>query len=246
MPRESKTRITIIVLVAAALAVGAVLGHWWAAPRTSRLRLAISFPAEQSDQPLDGRVILVVSNNDRQEPRFENDVYEPDTQPAFGIDVEGLAPGQEAIIDANTFGYPLKSLGELPPGDYWVQAVLHRYETFHRSDGHVVKLPMDRGEGQHWNRAPGNLYNAPVKVHLDPRTSDVVHLSLDQVIPPFQAPQDTRYIKYVSIQSDLLTKFWGRPMRLGAIVLLPEGASWRPPSVRTTSTRRGPGRTSHA
>ena len=56
MPRESKTRITIIVLVAGALAVGAVLGRWWAAPQTSRLRFAISFPAAQSDQPLDGRV----------------------------------------------------------------------------------------------------------------------------------------------------------------------------------------------
>jgi hypothetical protein len=228
MSRESKVRVTTAVLVLGALAVGAVLGRWWAAPRTSRLRFAISFPAAESDRPVDGRVILVVSNNDRQEPRFENDVYRPDTQPAFGIDVEGLAPGQEAVIDANTFGYPLPSLGGLPPGDYWVQAVLHRYETFHRSDGHVVKLPMDRGEGQHWNQAPGNLYNTPVKVHLDPRTSDVIHLSLDRAIPPFEAPQDTKYVKHVSIQSDLLTKFWGRPMHLGAIVLLPEGFDEHP------------------
>ena len=43
----------------------------------------------------------------------------------------------------------------MKPGEYYVQAVLHRYETFHRSDGHTVKLPMDRGEGQHWNLAPG-------------------------------------------------------------------------------------------
>jgi hypothetical protein len=228
MRRESSGRLAVAVLVAVALAAGVATGRWWATPHPSRLRFAISFPAARSDQPIDGRIILVVSNNDRQEPRFENNVYDADTQPAFGIDVEGLAPGQEAVIDASTFGYPLKSLGELPPGDYWVQAVLHRYETFHRSDGHVVKLPMDRGEGQHWNRAPGNLYNAPVKVHLDPRTSDVVHLSLDQVVPPFQAPQDTKYIKHVSIQSDLLTKFWGRPMRLGAIVLLPEGFDEHP------------------
>ena len=45
---------------------------------------------------------------------------------------------------------------DLPAGSYTVQAVLHKYETFHRSDGHVVKLPMDRGEGQQWSRAPGN------------------------------------------------------------------------------------------
>jgi hypothetical protein len=228
MDSRKSTRVATAVLVVAALLAGAALHRWWTAPRTSRLRFAISFPAAQSDRPLDGRVILVISNNDRQEPRFQNDVYDPDTQPAFGIDVEGLAPGQDAIIDADTFGYPLRSLGDLPPGDYWVQAVLHRYETFHRSDGHAVKLPMDRGEGQHWNQAPGNLFNVPIKVHLDPATSDVIRLSLDQVIPPFQAPQDSKYVKYVSIQSDLLTKFWGRPMHLGAIVLLPEGFDEHP------------------
>ena len=79
-----------------------------------------------------------------------------DTQVVFGIDVNGLAPGAEAIVDASVLGYPIDSVADIPTGDYFVQALLHRYETFHRSDGHVVKLPMDRGEGQRWNRAPGN------------------------------------------------------------------------------------------
>lgn len=46
-----------------------------AAPAT-RLRFAISFPATRSAQPLDGRIILVVSNNDAQEPRLENQLGE--------------------------------------------------------------------------------------------------------------------------------------------------------------------------
>ena len=37
-----------------------------------------------------------------------------------------------------------------------------------RSDGHTVKLPPDRGEGQQWSSAPGNLYSAPVKMRIDP------------------------------------------------------------------------------
>jgi len=158
-----------------------------AAPAT-RLRFAISFPATRSAQPLDGRIILVVSNNDRQEPRFQNDVYNPRTQLSFGIDVNGLKPGQEAVIDDRTPGYPLERLAQIPRGDYWVQAVLHKYETFHRGDGHTVKMPMDRGEGQHWNRAPGNLLNAPKNVHIDPRTNDVIRISLDDEIPPLPEP----------------------------------------------------------
>ena len=63
-------------------------------------------------------------------------------------------------------GYPLESLSQLPAGEYTVQALLHKYETFHLSTGHTVKLPMDRGEGQQWSSAPGNLYSAPQRVRL--------------------------------------------------------------------------------
>jgi hypothetical protein len=198
-----------------------------AAPPT-RLRFAISFPRSRSTRPLDGRILLVISDNNRREPRFENNVYQADTQLAFGVDVDGLKPGENAIIDGTTFGYPLASIDQIPAGDYWVQAVLNRYDTFHRSDGRTVKLHMDRGEGQHWNTSPGNLYNAPVKLHIDPRTKETLRLSLDQEIPPIPQPADTKYVKYVRIQSEALTKFWGRPMYIGAIVLLPEGFDEHP------------------
>jgi hypothetical protein len=50
-----------------------------------------------------------------------------------------------------------------PPNDG--QAVLSLYETFTLESGHVVKLPPgDGGDGQKWNRAPGNLFCAPVEV----------------------------------------------------------------------------------
>jgi hypothetical protein len=109
-----------------------------------------------------------------------------------------------------------------------VQALLHRYETFHRADGHVVKLPMDRGEGQQWNRAPGNLYSAPKPVATFPAAGATIRIELDRVIAPLAAPADTKYVKHVRIQSERLTKFWGRPMHLGAVVLLPHGFDEHP------------------
>ncbi|MGC1090721.1 MAG: hypothetical protein WA894_19965, partial [Candidatus Acidiferrum sp.] len=118
-------------------------------------------------------------------------------------------------------------LRDVPPGEYYVQAVLHRYETFHRADGYTVKLPMDRGEGQHWNIAPGNLYSKPLKITLG-ADSAPVSISVDQEIPPIEPPKDTKYIKHLKIQSALLTKFWGRPMFLSANVLLPEGFDAHP------------------
>ena len=46
------------------------------------------------------------------------------------------------------------------------------------------------------------------------------------------SPPTTRFIKHERIESEKLTKFWGRPMHLGAHVLLPEG-------FRFSSARRG-------
>jgi hypothetical protein len=209
------------------------LSFLWISCRTgpekpeSLFRFEISFSETVCKEPLDGRLLLLISTDGGEEPRFQiNDG--PGGQLVFGTDINGLEPGKSAAVDAAVFGYPLESIAEIPRGRYFVQALIHRYETFHRSDGHTVKLPMDRGEGQHWNRAPGNLYSLPKNVLIDPRKEGVIRLIMDQAIPSIPPPEDTKYIKHVRIESKLLTEFWGRPMHLGACVLLPEGFETHP------------------
>ena len=190
-------------------------------------RFAVRFGPEVGDRPVDGRLLLLISADPKEEPRFQvTDAVK--TQQAFGVDVEGLAPDREVIVDPTALGYPLESLRQVPRGTYRVQALLHRYETFRRADGHTVKMPMDRGEGQQWNKAPGNLYSTPRDVAVDPDRPDPIPLTLDQVIPPIPGPPTTKYIKHERIESQLLSKFWGRPMHLGAHVLLPEGFDEHP------------------
>ena len=191
------------------------------------LQFAISFPEEISEDALDGRLLLMISDNSEAEPRFQISDG-PATQMVFGIDVNGLKAGQEAIVADTVFGYPVNSLSGIPPGEYYVQALLHKYETFNLSTGHTVKLPMDQGEGQQWNRSPGNLYSAPKKVTIDPENHEKIQIELSQEIPPITEPEDTEYIKHIKIKSDLLSEFWGRPMYLGAHVLLPEGFDSHP------------------
>ncbi|HMO13643.1 MAG TPA: hypothetical protein PKD64_04235 [Pirellulaceae bacterium] len=181
---------------------------------------------EIATPPLDGRLLLMFSTDGSNEPRFQiTDNFR--SQQVFGIDVENWDGGEYAI-DASAFGYPQRSLEEIRRGRYFVQAFFHEYETFHRSDGHIVKLPMDRGEGQVWNKAPGNRYSIPVEIEFDPHTEVRQTIVLDQVIPPIEPPADTDYIKHIRIQSELLSEFWGRPMYLGAHVLLPEGFEENP------------------
>jgi hypothetical protein len=193
----------------------------------SKLAFELLFPEERSTEALDGRMLLLVSNDNSNEPRFQISDG-PGTQLVFGVDVEGLKPGEPAVIDEIAFGYPLKSIAEIPPGNYWVQGFLNRYETFHRSDGHIVKLPPDKGEGQRWNRKPGNFYSIPQQVSIDPKKDKAISVVLDQEIPPIPPPEDTKYIKHIKIQSKRLSDFWGRPMYLGACILLPEGFDEHP------------------
>jgi hypothetical protein len=196
---------------------------------TPGLKIRVSFGEELSKGPLDGRVLVMLSTDGKAEPRMQI-IDGPKTQQIFGINVDGLLPEQEAMIDSTTLGYPIASLRQVPPGTYWIQALLHKYETFHRGDGHVVKLPMDRGEGQQWNKAPGNLYSTPQEIRIDPGAKDSpsIRVRLDKEIPPIPEPATTKYIKHERMQSERLTKFWGRPMTLGAHVLLPEGFDSHP------------------
>jgi hypothetical protein len=194
---------------------------------TASLRFEISFPASASKEALDGRLLLLISTNDKQEPRLQIS-EDLTTQQVFGVNVDGWKPGQLMVVDQSAFGYPRRSLTDVPAGEYWVQALLHRYETFNRSDGHTVKLPMDRGEGQQWSRAPGNLYSAPQKIRIDAASQTPITIALDKIIPPIEPPKDSKYVKHIKIQSERLTKFWGRPMQLGAHVLLPEGFDSHP------------------
>jgi len=213
-----------LVVSAGMLLVAAAQG-----PRPSAgLRFAVRFGAGQSTLPLDGRLLLLVSTDDSAEPRFQISDTSLKTQQVFGIDVDGWKPGMETVIEGNVLGYPVESLSGIPAGTYTVQALLHKYEPFRRADGHVVKLPMDRGEGQQWSRAPGNLYSTPRKVTLDPSRPQTVRTLLDKVIEPIPDPPTTRYVKHERIQSERLTKFWGRPMYLGAHILVPEGFDAHP------------------
>ena len=185
------------------------------------IRVDVSYPARLAGGPLAGRLLLMLSSDTAGEPRFRISDG-PAGQLVFGLDVEAWAPGAAVAFTDTVFGFPLERLGDVPPGRYRAQALLNRYEEFRLSTGHTVLLPPDRGEGQQWNRKPGNLYSTPVQVEIGSGGADL-RIILDNEIPPIPDPPETEWVKRVRIQSERLTEFYGRPMYLGAHVLLPAG-----------------------
>ena len=187
-------------------------------------RFEISYDKAVASGPLTGRVILVITRSERPEPRFQ---IGPNATPIFGVDAENLQAGQPAIIDQQTFGHPAQSLTQLQPGEYFVQAILNVYTKCQRSDGRTLWVHWDMN-GQFFTMSPGNLYSDVQKVRLDPSSGYNVKLTLNHTIPSVDPPKDTNWVKHVQIKSELLSKFWGVPVYLGATVVLPKGFNEHP------------------
>jgi hypothetical protein len=194
-------------------------------------RIEVTIPAATTS--LHGHLVLVFAKKNDPEPREQLSENYLSAQ-GFGVDVSDLAPGKPIVLDAQTFGYPRRSLTDIAPGDYYIQAVFNVYELFHLASGASLWLPPDKGEGQHWERKPGNFYNKPVQIHFDPKSPATVRLTLDQVIPPIAGTDAdpeviaakspaAKWLKYMRFRSEKLSQFWGRDTYLGAWILLPDG-----------------------
>src|ERR1700733_11553296 len=189
------------------------------------LEFKISFPAAVSNQPLTGRMFLAISRTNSIEPRYQVGRY--GTQ-FFGVDFENLQPSKDVVIDGSILGYPINNMKDIPPGDYYVQAVLSKYTEFKRSDGHTLWMHNDQWEGQDWRFSPGNLYSKVVKVSINQDQHQLIKLETDQVMPPIPVPADTKWVKRIKIKSELLSKFWGQPIYIGANILLQKGYDENP------------------
>jgi hypothetical protein len=191
----------------------------------AHVRFEISFADSIHKGPITGRLFVCLSPTNEIEPRIAayNSARRRDARvPFFATDINALGSDKIATIDDRAIGFPYLSIGQLPAGDYYIQAVLNVYTQFHRSDGHTIWAHMDQWEGQRWGFSPGNLVSESQLVHIDPQKSSVLRLRLTRVLPPIESPQDTEWVKRIKIQSKILTAFWGHPMYLGATILLPK------------------------
>src|SRR5699024_7673071 len=131
-------------------------------------------------------------------------------------------------IGDDVLGFPARSLSDVPAGEYYAQAVLHKYDTFNLANGKTVKLPAARGAGQNWRKEPGNLFSNPVKVRFDPESDGKIKINLSEVNPPIEEPEDTEFVRHLKIRSELLSEFWGTDVYLRAHVLVPRGFDEHP------------------
>lgn len=184
---------------------------------------------------LNGRVLLAL---DKQLPEGEDQLFEyldVTGIPVFGKTVYGLKAGDKISLsseDSDVAGWPFQ-LGELPQGEYAVQAFFIVYTKFERAQGPAIWGMADHGGGGSFAANPYNMYSEMQMADL--HTGDT-QLVLSQTIPlgyelaEGQVTQqgnyeDSELVKYVKIKSDLLSDFWGTDMYIGANILLPKNYS---------------------
>lgn len=212
--------VTLAVLLASAVSLGAQS----AKPRERRrvlrsirgLKVEIGVPPSVRSTPVTGRFYFIVAKSGDREPRLQ--IGRTGT-PFFGRDVEAWrrATSQSSTSDLGT---PVASLKICRPADTSSRPSSISYSEFKRADGHTVWMHDDQWKAPALERLAGQSLQPPADgAH---RSGDRTDPPLDRpVIGPVTAPADTAFVKRLQIQSPLLTKFWGRPIYLGATVLLP-------------------------
>jgi hypothetical protein len=191
----------ILVLGSALAALG--LSRPAEPDKTTDLRFQVTLAKGVKPESPDGRLLLVLCRDPDVEPRDNIGDTGLNASPLLGVDAKELTTESKIIVDQQAAIFPIPNLAKLPAGEYRVQAVFHTNRDLNLHD------------------APGNLYSDPLTVKLDPAKGGVVKVELAHRIPDEQMPEETEYVKYVKLKSELLSKFHGRPMYLRAGVILP-------------------------
>jgi hypothetical protein len=182
-------------------------------PKSAGLQFEVTINKSLTAPTPAGRLFVILARTNNPEPRLVLGRTGLSAPQVLARDLKGLAPGAPAVVDASAFGFPITNLAKVPAGDYFVQALFDSSTD--------LRLPA----------APGNLYSKPQKLHLNPAQGGRWKLELTEQIPADQLPAETEQIKFVKIQSRLLSEFHGRPIFLRAGIILPRDYD-RDPSRR--------------
>jgi len=132
-------------------------------------------------------------------------------------EVSRIRPGQSIAVDGDDIAFP-QAYSQLPPGDYYVQAVLDVDHSYNYT-----------------GRGAGDWVSDVVKVHLPSATAP--SLRLTRVLPandPWKresaSPEESsaletarQHAQAIDYTSPALSTFWGRPVKMNGWVLTPPG-----------------------
>ena len=165
-------------------------------------KFEITLAQNLATNALNGRLLLILNTTNNPEPYLSVGHIDAHGPFVFGRDAEQFTSRRSLIMDESATAGLNAKLSQLKPSTYFVQAVLDVSKDIRSAT------------------APGNLVSAMQQVQFDPKSRKTVKLELNRAIPE-ETPAETDLVKFVKIQSKLLSDFHQRPIFLRAGIILP-------------------------
>ncbi len=191
-------RAVIVLLLLSLAAVGQQ-----AAPHPLRFEVTIS--RALGTAPVSGRLLVLLS---KREPQWSF------LTPGFGAtarktwiaarEIDGVLPGQTVTVDADELAFPAP-LSTAPPGEYYAMAM----------------LDVDHNAAYRFFTAGDLRMKAVALGPFNPAKAGSVRLTLDERVPQQKTVALPPGMEWVDFTSPLLSGFYGRPIHMRAVVVLP-------------------------
>jgi len=185
------------------LAVLTATGHSQAPESSCSLKFRIKLGDAVAQTPVGGRLLVFMTTSKEERKVLGIEFIAGDTW-VSAMEVESIGPGQALEFDPDVKAYP-KPFSRAPAGDYQIMALLDPDHSY-----------------PYGGQDEGDLYSAVVKVNgLNPARTAPVDLVIDQRAQSRIKTNDTDSIKLGEFESPALSRFWGRPIKMQAGVVLP-------------------------
>ena len=171
--------------------------------------------APPSDAPVSGRLLIFLKQGSGDKEVSTSEMHPTDTW-VCAREVHNLAPGSSVEVDADEIAYP-RPFSTLQTGIYEAQAVLDvNHEYNYRG-----RVPLD------WVSPVVTLAGWKPGVGAEPELSlerrIVEEPKHAEAFAKLKEAATTDVAQYEEFESPLLTRFWGRPVKIKAWVILPPG-----------------------
>lgn len=194
MKTSNKYILKLLILTVFCLAAQTI-----SAAGTVRLKVKLDDSIVQNKQSFSGRLLIFMTASDKTLETIQPQYDDPTAVYVTGVEVENIAAGQTIEVDPDTLAFPAK-FSEAKAGEYQVMALLDQDHSYNY-DG----------------MGAGDVVSKVTKITMPSTDAELV---LSKIIPEpkIEIPEGS---KIVEMESPMLSKFWGRPIKIEASVIFP-------------------------
>jgi hypothetical protein len=164
-----------------------------------------------------GRLLLFLKQGSGDD-KVDAEEFRPTDTWVTGKEVRSLPAGSTVEVNANETAFP-KPFGELPPGDYEVQAVLDVNHSYNYGGREAADWISKVAALTNWTAGSGKEPTLVLDGHPEERSH--------------HTDADAKVARLEQFTSPALTRFWGHEMQIKAWVILP-------PNYETSAQTRFP------